>query len=557
MYENAVYPYEKFAKDWFSRSNKLKKRLGSLSDQPQVSIVILVSDNTTQKLVDKSLSSIFGQSFLCSELIIVSRQANEALPQKKPSLARDGNPIKVENLIMDLSLPDIVRQVSGEFLLFLNAGDYLAKHGLLEIAKVIKENNEVSIIYSDDDVVIDYQHVNPHFKPDWNPDLFYSNNYIGCSVVFRSSLLIENKFIGRADNNLDPVYVCLLGILKNAKSHSIKHIPKVLFHLYKNVVGRNSHNLPLLRSFFSETNKLDAKIIKDQVCIQYALPKPNPLVSLLIPTRDQAVVLKACIDSIQLKTSYKNFEIIILNNQSKQPETLLYFDSLKSYSNIRVLTYNKPFNYSAINNYGVQHANGSILGFINNDIEVINPEWLGEMVMQTSRDEIGCVGSKLYYSDGTIQHAGVILGIGGIAGHSHKHIDGNQKGYFSRLISVQNLSAVTAACMLVRKSVFNEVGGFDEKNLTVAYNDVDLCLEVLSKGYRNLWTPYAELYHHESVSRGRDDVKKNAKRFAKERRHMKEKWGELLTADPYYNPNLTMKKQDFSFKKHHLFSSFI
>ena len=244
-------------------------------------------------------------------------------------------------------------------------------------------------------------------------------------------------------------------------------------------------------------------------------------------------------------TSYSNFEIIVVDNGSEQPETLEYFEQITSDS-IRLLPYDAPFNYSAINNFAVQQARGSILGFVNNDIEVISRNWLTEMVAHALREDIGCVGAKLYYGDGSIQHGGVILGIGGVAGHSHKRSPRNDTGYHGRLHLVQNLSAVTAACMLVRRSIFNEAGGFNETDLAVAFNDVDFCLKVRALGYRNVWTPYAELYHHESASRGKEDTPEKIKRFAAEIQFMKDSWPEALSRDPYYSPNLTLEREDFS-----------
>jgi GT2 family glycosyltransferase len=259
--------------------------------------------------------------------------------------------------------------------------------------------------------------------------------------------------------------------------------------------------------------------------------------------------VETAITSILKKSDYKNFEILVLDNGSTDPDTIEYFTHIQNEEHrIRVVAYDYPFNYSAINNYGVSKAKGDIVGFINNDIEVIAPCWLGEMVSHALRPGIGCVGAKLYYSNESLQHGGVILGVGGVAGHSHKHLPKNHPGYFRRAMLTQNLSAVTAACLIMRKSVFEEVGGFDEKKLTVAFNDVDLCLKVREAGYRNLWTPYAELFHHESLSRGHEDSPEKQQRFQSEVRHIKQKWAYNLQRDPYYNENLTLDREDFSLK---------
>jgi GT2 family glycosyltransferase len=261
--------------------------------------------------------------------------------------------------------------------------------------------------------------------------------------------------------------------------------------------------------------------------------------------------VEAAVSSIISKSDFQNFEILILDNASLDSDILEYFDQIQNReARVRVVPYHHPFNYSAINNFGVGQARGELIALVNNDLEVISEEWLSEMVSHALRPEIGCVGAKLYYPSDTIQHGGVIVGLGGLAAHSHSHFQRKDSGYFHRLNCVQNLSAVTAACLVMRKCVFEQVGGFDEKNLTIAFNDVDLCLKVREAGYRNLWTPYAELYHHESLSRGYEDSPEKIKRFQSEIAFMKKKWGRggNLSVDPYYNPNLTLDREDFSLR---------
>jgi GT2 family glycosyltransferase len=245
-------------------------------------------------------------------------------------------------------------------------------------------------------------------------------------------------------------------------------------------------------------------------------------------------------------TTYPRFEILIVDNDSDDPVILSYFKELQEHGAARVIPYQFPFNYSAINNFAVGHAKGEVVGLINNDIEVISPDWLTEMVSLVMRPGTGCIGAKLYYPNNTIQHAGVIVGLGGVAGHSHKMHERKARGYFGRLMVAQNVTAVTAACLIVRKAIFEEVGGLDAENLKVAFNDVDFCLKVTAAGYRNVWTPFAELYHHESVSRGSEDDPVKRERFRSEVLFMKEKWGPVLARDPYYSPNLTLKYEDYS-----------
>jgi GT2 family glycosyltransferase len=271
-----------------------------------------------------------------------------------------------------------------------------------------------------------------------------------------------------------------------------------------------------------------------------------PKVSIIIPTRDGLEITRTCVTSVLEKTHYPNYEIIILDNQSQQPETLAWFNEIGQHEKVTIAAYNHPFNYSAINNYGSKIASGELLCLLNNDTEVITPGWLTEMVQHAIRPEIGCVGAKLYYFDNTVQHAGVVLGLWGLAGHSHKNYDRDANGYQHRLCSVQNMSAVTAACLVVRKSIFEQVNGLDENNLTVAFNDVDLCLKVQQAGYRNLWTPYAELYHYESKSRGKEDTPAKKQREQQEIAFMQQQWSTQIAADPCYSPNLSRIREDFS-----------
>ncbi len=278
------------------------------------------------------------------------------------------------------------------------------------------------------------------------------------------------------------------------------------------------------------------------------MPSPSPLVSLIIPTRNALKLVRMAVESILKVTDYPNFEIIVVDNDSDDPETLAWLDQFASGANprVRVMRYRGKFNYSAINNTAVAESPGEIVGFLNSDVEAIDPGWLSEMVSQASRPGIGAVGAMLYYPVNTVQHAGVILGLGGVAGHPFKDFPRGDSGQKNRLRLVQNYSAVTAACLVIRKDRFLEVGGFNETQLAIAFNDVDLCCKLVAAGYRNLWTPFAELYHHESATRGADDTQEKRARFQAEIDYMMNRWGSFLMADPNYNPNLTLVGEDFS-----------
>lgn len=450
----------------------------------------------------------------------------------------------------------------GEYIALLDHDDCLAQEALLEMVAALNQNPQARLLYSDEDKLDEReQRFDPHFKPDWNPDLLLAQNYISHLGMYETAVVREvggfrEGFEGSQDHDL------VLRVSARLRPEQIVHVPKVLYHWR---AAEGSTAMSSGQKGYTSQAGLNAVVDHVATChpgarvehgefantyrVRWPLPTPEPLVSLLVPTRDRVEILKPCVEAILSRTEYRNFELLILDNESSCTETLNYMQDVAVRDNrVRVLRWEQPFNYSAINNFGAQHAKGNIIGLVNNDIEPINPEWLTEMVSQVCRPEIGCVGAKLYYPNDTIQHAGVILGLGGVAGHSHKYFNRNAPGYFYRLFLAQNLSAVTAACLLVRKEVFDKVGGLNEAHLPVAFNDVDLCLKVRESGYRNLWTPYAELYHHESISRGADDNAKKRARAVGEVAYMRETWAEKLDNDPAYNPNLTLVHEDFSLR---------
>ena len=451
---------------------------------------------------------------------------------------------------------------TGEFIALMNQDDVLPAHALYHVAVEINRHPDVALIYSDEDRIdASGLRSDPHFKSDWNPDLFYSQNMFSHLGVYRAALVREVDgfrlgFEGSQDYDL------ALRCVARIPSNRIRHIPRVLYHhrLYAGVntssfqgkkgATTRASRQALLDHFAATTIKVETTEVTGLYRTRHPLPAILPLVTLIIPTRDQVDVLRKCIESLQTKTDYPNFEVLVLDNQSSDPEALEYLAALGEDSRFKVIPYNAAFNYSAINNYAVTLAQGEIIGMVNNDIEAIHADWLSEMVSHVVRPEVGAVGAKLLYSDGTIQHAGVILGLGGLAGHAHKYFEGESWGYCHRAKLTQTFSAVTAACLLVRKSVYEQVGGLDQQNLTIAYNDVDFCIKVREAGYRNIYTPYATLYHHESISRGQENTPEKQARFLSEFNFMKSKWGDLLKTDPYYNPNLTQTTEDFGLGNH-------
>ena len=424
--------------------------------------------------------------------------------------------------------------------LLLNGGDSLQKVAIGVLCDALHESD---LVYCDTDKLDNNGAKSaPRFLPSWNPELQYSTAYINTGVMIKTALL-KSLHLSNQTSIADIVTELSLTI----KSLAINHLPLPLVHQLPVKKGE-SNTLERVKAVIEKyTNakvELDEQFSVNRVC----WPNSNPLVSLIIPTKNGKALVKACIESILEKTTYQNYEILLIDNGSDEQESIEYFRYLDTLEKVRVLRYPAPFNYSAINNFGVEHAKGSILGLVNNDIEVISPNWLTYMVGYVERESVGCVGAKLLYSDTRIQHAGVVLGYGGGAGHAHKNFPRSHAGYLNRIVATNNYSAVTAACLLVKRAHFDAVHGLNEKNLSVAFNDVDFCLKVKSLGVQNVYCAEAELFHHESVSRGLDISPEKAARFNRELSFLQTTWRAFIKCDPAYNPNLTLKRENFSIK---------
>lgn len=557
--------------DWIAGQVKpseaeLANILNGLAFKPLVSVLVPVYNPTIEHL-KSCLDSVLSQAYPHWQLCIADDASTDpavgALLADYVEQDRRVNVVTREsNGHICAASNSALALAEGEYIALLDHDDCLAQEALLEMVVALNQQPQSRLLYSDEDKLDEReQRFDPHFKPDWNPDLLLAQNYISHLGMYETAVVREvggfrEGFEGSQDYDL------VLRITANLPPEQIIHVPKVLYHWraaegstamnsgqkdYTSQAGLNAVAEHVATRYPSA--KVEYGEFANTYRVRWPVPTPEPLVSLLVPTRDRVEILKPCVDAILSRTDYRNFELLILDNQSTCPETLAYMDKVAMQdSRVRVLRWEQPFNYSAINNFGAQNAMGDIIGLVNNDIEPINSDWLTEMVSQASRPEVGCVGAKLYYPNDTIQHAGVILGIGGVAGHAHKYFTRHAIGYFTRLHIAHNLSAVTAACLLVRKEIFNEVEGLNEERLAVAFNDVDFCLKVREAGYRNLWTPYAELYHHESISRGADDNAKKRARAAGEVAYMRETWAEKLDNDPAYNPNLTLVHEDFSLR---------
>jgi GT2 family glycosyltransferase len=537
-------------------ANDIRVSVDSLGHTPKISVVIFISDPCVEHLVE-TIGSVRNQTYSCWELCLIECvPLQESFSQILKQYAARDSRIKVSCFVSDRATSkDLSALISGEWVTFLGHEDLLAEQALFHVAVADSLIPDLGIIYSDEDQVDALgTRSNPYFKCDWNADLFYSQNFIGHLSVFRSRLLHDCGSLRQSFD--DPaVYDLALCSIEQLERDQIHHIPRVLYHsriraehVTPSKDARLLRECALNEHFQRQGVKALAKVQDSgtyRVC--YTLPVNSPLVSLIVPTRNGLQLLRQCIDSIVDKTSYPNYEIMIVDNSSDDLGTLEYLKSLESQPRCRVLRDARSFNYSALNNAAVKLARGDLVGLVNNDVEVIAEEWLSEMVGHALRPEVGAVGARIWYPDGTLQHGGVVLGIGGVAGHAHKHLSHGVHGYFGRASATQEFCAVTAACLVIRKATYEEVGGLNETDLKIAFNDIDFCLRVREAGYINVWTPYAELYHHESATRGAENTLLKRLRFAREMRFMNRRWGDLLQNDPAYSPNLSLDRHDFSY----------
>jgi Predicted glycosyltransferases len=449
-----------------------------------------------------------------------------------------------------------LQMATGDYIGLLDHDDILHPSALYEVVKAINEE-KADFIYTDEISFADSlkKLLNPHFKPDFAPDNLRANNYICHFTVFSAKLYNEvGGFRKECDGSQDFDMVLRL----TEKAQKIVHIPKVLYfwRAHAGSVASSVTAKPYVidaakRAISEHLERVGLKgevldsMVPSMYRIKYTLNE-NPLVSIIIPTKDHTEDLAKCLNSVFALTTYAHYEIIIVENNSVEKETFNYYKKIEKDERVKIITWKDTFNYSAINNFGAEQAKGEYLVLLNNDVEVITPDWLQEMLMYAQREDVGIVGAKLYYPDNTIQHAGIGIGLLTLAGHYHKEFDRNHPGYMGRLIYAQNVSAVTGACMMISKKLFDTLGGLDAK-YQVAFNDVDLCMRVRQKGYLIVFTPFAELYHYESKSRGKDEAPEARARFVSEVLRFQQQWKETLAAgDPYYNPNFSLEREDFT-----------
>lgn len=568
LYLTNNYPANNYT-DWVRvfdtpSADELARQRTESRDWPNPPLISLLMPvyNTDETWLRRAIESVLAQTWPHWELCIAddaspAPHVKTILEEYQRRDARIKVAYRTANGHISAASNSALELVEGEFTALLDHDDELPPTALYWVAREIAAHPECELIYSDEDKITpDGQRQDAYFKPDWNPDLFLSQNTISHLGIYRTETIrrlggFREGFEGSQDYDL------ALRVVDAIRPEQIRHIPRVLYHWRilpgstSLAIGEKSYAADAARRAIADhlaRREIAAEVSDEDAGpgmyrVRYRLPAAPPLVSLIIPTRNGLALLRQCVENILAKTSYPNYEILIVDNGSDDTATLDYLVQLEAQGRARILRDPRPFNYSALNNAAAREASGTLIGLLNNDLEVITPDWLDEMVSHALRPEIGAVGARLWYPDDTLQHGGVLL-IGGVAAHAHRKQRKGCAGYLGRAALIQNFSAVTAACLVVRKTVFDEAGGFDEE-LAVTFNDVDLCLKIQALGYRNLWTPYAELYHHESATRGADDNPEKRARFAAERTLMQQRWGNLLSNDPAYNPNLTLDRENF------------
>lgn len=542
---------------------KIAQRVAAMKDRPLIS-VLMPTYNPNPAWLREAIESVRGQIYPHWELCIAddaspSAEVREILKSYSETDPRIKVVFRPENGHISAASNSALELAAGPWVALMDHDDLLPAHALFWVADCIAEHPGVQLIYSDEDKVDEGGHrFGPYFKSDWNVDLFRSQNMFSHLGVLSTDLMrsVGGFRVGlEGSQDWDLVLRCM----ERVEPGQIQHIPRVLYHwrVHAESTARSMTAKPYaaiageraLNEHFVRTGvRAAAEHLDFGYRVRYALPNVLPLVSVIIPTRNALQLTRQCVDSILQKTSYSQYEIIIVDNGSDDAAALAWFKSVAAENpNIRVLRDDRDFNYSALNNGAAAIAQGEVLALVNNDIEVISPDWLSEMVSLALQPGVGAVGARLWYPGKTLQHAGVILGIGGIAAHSHRGMPAGREGYAGRAALIQSLSAVTAACLVIQKQHYVAVGGLDEVNLKESFNDIDFCLRLREAGLRNVWTPYAELFHYESATRSKNMSPKRQAQFQEESAYMHKRWGDLLKNDPAYSPNLMLAREDFSY----------
>lgn len=541
---------------------QIRAHIARLAMRPVISVVMPVY-NPREEFLRVAIESVRRQLYPHWELCIADDAstapgARQVLEEYQAQDPRIKICFRTENGHISEASNSALALATGDFIALLDQDDVLAEQALYRVAVEVASHPEAVLVYSDEDKIDEgQQRFDPCHKPDWNYQLLLSQNYISHLGVYRTEVVrklggFRRGFEGSQDYDL------ALRVIELARPQDIRHIPAILYHWraaegstalaaeakgYAVTAGQRALTEHLARMHVRGT--ISPAAVGSFYRARYELPEHKPLVSIIIPTRDQADLLRQCVESVRKRTQYPNWELVVVDNQSTDETARRYLVQLANRERVTVLRYDQPFNYSAINNFAVRHARGEVLCLLNNDTQVITRDWIEEMLGVLLQPGVGIVGARLWYEDGSLQHGGVIVGAGGTAAHAHAFLPRSEPGYFGRAQLMQEFSAVTGACLMVRKSLYEALSGLNEKNLAVAYNDVDFCLRAREAGWRVVWTPYAELYHFESRTRGAEDVGERKGRMARESAYMRRRWRHAIKNDPYYNPNLSYERPDF------------
>ena len=563
-FEPEEIPYEEWYPVYRPDEEELARQRKHRFKNPVLFSIVVPVYRTPEKYLREMIESVLAQTFPGWELCIADASPDDITVRRvlKEYEQKDSR-IRVRHLKENKGIAENTNEgfsmAQGDFVCLLDHDDLIAPNALYEAAKAIEANPSCELLYTDEDKVSEdpEDHFQPHLKPDYNPDLLRSNNYICHFLMVKQTLLrkvggIHTGYEGAQD--YDFILRC------TEQAGQIVHVPEILYHWRTHRASTADNPASKMYAYEAGKKALEDHLkrtgIRGEVSllpdfgfyrVQYPV-QGEPKVSVIIPNKDQKELLKSCIESLREKTAYKNYEILIVENNSTEEETFRYYKELSRLPEVRLLRWKKPFNYSAINNFAARHARGEYLLFLNNDVTIREGSWMSEMLGICQRDDVGAVGAKLLYPDNTIQHAGCVIGMGGIAGAMFVDMPAERSGYLHKASILQDLSAVTAACMMTRKDLFLRLGGFEEK-LTVAFNDMDYCLRVCAEGLRVVYDPYACLYHWESKTRGDEDTEEKVRRFQSEIEYFRTRWIRILKdGDPNYNKNLSLTRWNYSLK---------
>ena len=557
-------PYGPWYEYYRPTQEELSAQRAVVWTDPVTFSVIVPAWKTPERYLKEMIYSVHSQTYPYWELYVVNASPSDERMHEILSRSASKDP-RIHEIILDENRGIAENtnaglfECRGDFAAFLDHDDLLSPAALYKLAQALKKAPDCDLIYTDEDKISEdgTEHFQPHLKPDYNPDLLRSNNYICHFLAVRRTLACRLGGLDGAYNGAQD-YDFILRCTENARR--VVHVPEILYHWRTHAASTADNPVSKQYAYEAGRQAISAHLkrtgtpgevvsLKDPGFYRVIYPvRDEPLISIIIPNADQHETLRACLESVFARSTYHRYEIIIVENNSKEEETFAYYRTLEKEHGVKIVRFEGAFNYSAVNNLGVQYAKGDYLLLLNNDTRVITPEWMEEMLGVCQRPEVGIVGARLYYPDDTVQHAGIVVGIGGVAGSLFVGMKRQYTGYLHKAGLLQDLSAVTAACMMVKRSVYTQLGGMQEQ-LAVAFNDVDFCLRAGKAGYLTVYDPYVQLYHDESKTRGTEDSKEKVRRFQREIEYMRTHHLDILRdGDPNYNKNLSLTKWNYSLK---------